>query len=110
MKLYIVNQLIYLQFNFLIMCKVLYVLARTQRKKIISKNAPVNITSNNQKPSTTYLVGRGVLILTPILGVPWILGLFSNESIFVSYLFVGLTSYQVSVKVLYGNYDEVYIK
>jgi len=83
-----------LTFNFLIMCKVLYVLARTQRKKIISKNAPVNITSNNQKPSTTYLVGRGVLILTPILGIPWILGLFSNGSVIVSYFFVGFTSYQ----------------
>ena len=90
------------------MCKVLYVLARTQRKKIISKNAPVNITSNNQKPSTTYLVGRGVLILTPILGIPWILGLFSNGSVIVSYFFVGFTSYQVTNKILYINYTVLY--
>ena len=81
----------------MILVRVLQVAIRTQRRrfarKVDSHWSQISDESAFQRDVSTVM--RGIAVLTPLLGIPWLFGFFVNMHISAAYFFVLVTAFQV---------------
>ena len=71
------------------------VVVDTQRRRATTSFSISKLSHKAEIRRNVITVFRGVSVLTPLLGVPWVFGVFSSYSVVAAYLFVGFSSYQV---------------
>ena len=94
----------------MILVRVLQVAVATQRRRFASKvdSHWLQITNESSFQQDVGTVMKGIAVLTPLLGVPWMFGFFVNIHISAAYFFIIVTAFQVSnnltkcLKILYN--------